>query len=141
VNTGFIGGVMPSNDGGLDIIDQDFFSRLRRAVEREIAEYIYTIPVGAVGTPMSTKEIADDLALMRLCLVEPRWEDVEIRDTPEEVKMDVGPKRKCVTIAEDHGYVLMFDQIENSYVLAYRQDKGLVTFGIRGDAVECFLAR
>ena len=55
---------------------------------------------------------------MRLCLVNPHSEDVEVRDTFEQIQADVGSRRKYVTIAEDeNGYVLMFDPTENSYVL------------------------
>jgi hypothetical protein len=79
---------------------------------------------------------------MRRCLVAPHWEEVEVRDTFEQIQTNIGPVRKCVTIAEDeNGYVLMFDPVENSYVLAYRNGARLGTFGIRGDAVGCFLAR
>jgi hypothetical protein len=125
-----------------DLADRDFFTQLRNQVEKQIAEYVYVVPSGAVGTPLSAKKIEADLQLMRVCLVEPRWEEVEIRDTFDQVKTNVGPRRKCVTIAEDtEGYVLMFDPVESSFVLAFRQSEGLGTFGIRGDAVGCFLAR
>jgi hypothetical protein len=125
-----------------DVVEDDLLARLRREVELEISGYVYEVPPGAVGTPLSSKEIQDHLSLMRLCLVPPRWEEVEVRDTFEQIQTNVGPKRKCVTIAEDeNGYVLMFDSEENSYVLAYRNGTRLGTFGIRGDAVGCFLAR
>ena len=125
-----------------DVVDSDFFARLRREVELEISGYVYEVPPGAVGTPFSPKEIQDHLSRMRLCLVDPHWEEVEVRDTFEQIQTNVGPMRKCVAIAEDdNGYVLMFDPVENSYVLAYRNGARLRTFGIRGDAVGCFLAR
>lgn len=125
------------------IVESDFLARLRREVESQISGYSYEVPPGAVGTPFSSQEVQDHLSLMRLCLVNPHWEEVEVRDTFEQIQADVGPRRKCVTIAEDeNGYVLMFDPTENSYVLAYRDGaRGLGTFGIRGDAVGCFLAR
>jgi hypothetical protein len=130
-------------DTNRDATENDLFARLRREVELEISGYVYEVPPGAVGTPFSPKEIQDHLSLMRLCLVDPHWEEVEVRDTFEQIQTDVGPSRKCITIAEDEsGYVLMFDPLENSYVLAYRnKERGLGTFGIRGDAVGCFLAR
>jgi hypothetical protein len=126
-----------------DAADSELFARLRREVELEISQYVYEVPPGAVGTPFSPKEIQDQLSLMQGCLVDPHWEEVEVRDSFEQIQTDFGPRRKCVTIAEDEsGYVLMFDPAENSYVLAYRNgEQGLGTFGIRGDAVGCFMAR
>lgn len=123
-----------------DAVDRDFFQRLRRDVERQIAEYVYEVPAGAVGTPLAAEEIRADLETMRLCLVEPRWEEVNICN-PEEARIGVGSRRMCVTMAEDEGYVLVFDPAENEYHLAWRSDHGLGTWGVRGDAVGCFIAR
>jgi hypothetical protein len=121
-----------------DVVDQDFFRRLRRDVERQIADYVYEVPAGAVGTPLAAEEIRTYLETMRLCLVEPRWEEVNIC---EEARTGAGVRRICVTMAEDEGYVLVFDPAENEYHLAWRSDRGLGTWGIRGDAVDCFIAR
>jgi hypothetical protein len=56
--------------------------------------------------------------------------------------MTTGPRRKCAAVAEDgKGVLLLFDPAENSFVLAERGSTGLTTFGVRGDAVGCFLAR
>jgi len=53
-----------------------------------------------------------------------------------------GPRRKCAAIADDgKGMLLLFDPTEDSFVLAESGSKGLTTFGVRGDAVGCFLAR
>jgi hypothetical protein len=124
-----------------DAADVDFFRQLRREVERQISEYVYQVPRGAIGTPLPADEIRADLKLMRLCLVEPRWEEVDICNTPQEAKTGMGNRRKCVTMAEDKGYVLVFDQVGNEYYLAWRGERGLGTWGIRGDAVGCFIAR
>jgi hypothetical protein len=129
-------------DTNLDAAEGSLFARLRREIELEISGYVYRVPPGAVGTPFSPEAVKELLSMMRLCLVDPRWEEVEVRDTFEQIQSNVGPTRKCVTIAEDdNGYVLMFDPVETSYVLAYRKGARLGTFGIRGDAVGCFLAR
>jgi hypothetical protein len=53
----------------------------------------------------------------------------------------VGVSRICVTMAEDDGYVLVFDPVDEEYHLAWRSERGLGTWGVRGDAVGCFLAR
>jgi hypothetical protein len=124
-----------------DAVDKDFFQRLRREVERQILEYVYEVPAGAVGTPLPADEIRALLDAMRLHLVEPRWEEVHICNTAEEIRTGVGVRRMCVTIAEDNGYVLVFDPVDEEYHLAWRSEHGLGTWGVRGDAVGCFLAR
>ena len=120
-----------------DAVDKDFFQRLRREVERQISGYVYEVPAGAVGTPLPADEIRTLLDAMRLYLVEPRWEEVHICNIPE----NAGVRRKCVTMAEDDGYVLVFDPVDEEYHLAWRSERGLGTWGVRGDAVGCFLAR
>jgi hypothetical protein len=44
-------------------------------------------------------------------------------------------------MAEEDGYVLIFDPIFEEYHLAFRSADGLGTWGIRGDGVGCFIAR
>jgi hypothetical protein len=124
-----------------DAVDKDFFQQLRREVERQISGYVYGVPAGAVGTPFPAGEIRTLLDAMRLYLVAPRWEEVHIRNTPEEIRTGVGVRRMCVTMAEDDGYVLVFDPVDEEYHLAWRSEHGLGTWGVKGDAVGCFLAR
>jgi hypothetical protein len=97
--------MIPTKHSEPDAADKDFFERLRHEVECQIADYIYAVPEGAVGTPLSLQDIRADLELMRLCLVEPRWEEVLVCSTSEELRSGVGDKRMCVTMAEDKGYV------------------------------------
>src|SRR5690242_3202293 len=92
-----------------DTADKDFFQQLRRETERQISTYVYQVPAGAIGTPLRADEIRDSLNKMRLCLIEPRWEEVHIRNTPEEIRTGEGVSRTCVTMAEDESYVLVFD--------------------------------
>ncbi len=131
---------MQSADGS-DTTDKDFFQRLRRELEQEISNYVYEAPAGALGTPLPADEIARLLEEMRPCLIEPHWEEVHIRNTPEEIKTGIGVKRRCVAMAEDEGYVLVFDSVDEVYHLAWRSEFGLGTWGIRGDGVGCFIAR
>jgi hypothetical protein len=44
-------------------------------------------------------------------------------------------------MAEDEGYVLVFDPVDEEYHLAWRSEDGLGTWGVRGDGVGCFIAR
>ena len=117
-------------------------SRLRQRVEKEIETYVYDFPDNAIGNPWTDAAIQRGLAKFRASLVEPYWTEVEIRDTFEQVGMIEGPRRKCAAVADDgKGMFLLFDPTEDSFVLAERQSTGLTTFGVRGDAVGCFLAR
>lgn len=76
---------------------------------------------------------------MRLCLVDPYWEEVDICNSLEGSRVVV--RRTCVTMVEDKGYVLVFDPVDEDYHLAWRSERGLGTWGIRGDGVNCFIAR
>lgn len=119
--------------------DRDFFQRLRRELEHEISGYVYEVPAGAIGSPLPADVIRGYLNSMRLCLVEPHWEEVNICNSLEGSSIVV--KRICVTMAEDEGYSLVFDPVEEEYHLACRSECGLGTWGIRGDGVGCFIAR
>lgn len=124
-----------------DAADKDFFHRLRRELENQISGYVYEIPAGAKGSPLPADVVRAYLNSMRLCLVEPHWEEANICNTPGESQTGAGVKRMCVTMAEDEGYVLVFDPVDEEYHLAWRGEYGLGTWGIRGDGVDCFIAR
>ena len=124
-----------------DAADKDFFQQLRRELDNQISGYVYEVPAGAIGSPLPADEIRAYLNSMRLCLVEPHWEEVNICNTSEESWTGVGVKRVCVTMAEDQGYVLVFDPVDEQYHLAWRSEYGLGTWGIRGDGVGGFIAR
>ena len=61
---------------------------------------------------------------MRLCLVEPHWEEVNVC-TSKEALTGIGVRRICVTMAEDRGYVLVFDPVYEQYHLAWRSEQGI----------------
>jgi hypothetical protein len=117
-------------------------ARLRQHVETELETYVYDFPDTAIGNPWTDAAVQQGLAKFRASLVEPYWTEVEIRDTFEQVGTIEGPRRKCAAVADDgKGMLLLFDPTEDSFVLAERGSTGLTTFGVRGDAVGCFLAR
>ncbi len=124
-----------------DAADKDFFRRLRSELENEIAGYVYEVPASAVGNPRQADAVRALLNSMRLCLVEPRWEEVNVCNTREESWTGVGVKRMCVTMAEDESYALVFDPADEQYHLAWRSEQGLGTWGVSGDGVGCFIAR
>jgi hypothetical protein len=124
-----------------DAADKDLFQRLRRELEHEISGYAYEHPADTIGSALPVDVIRSYLSSMRLCLVEPHWEEANICNTPEESWTGVGVKRMCVTMAEDKGYVLVFDPVDEQYHLAWRSEYGLGTWGVRGDGVGCFIAQ
>jgi hypothetical protein len=89
-----------------DSADNDFFQQLRRELDHQISGYVYEVPEGAIGSPLPAEQVRGYLNSMRLCLVEARWEEVNICNTSEESWSGVGVKRMCVTMAEDGNYVL-----------------------------------
>ncbi len=101
-----------------DASDKDFFQRLRRELEHQIAGYVYEVAAGAIGSPLPADVIRTYPDSMRLCLVEQHWERVNICNTSQESWTGVGVKRMCVTMAEDEGYVLVFDPVDEQYHLA-----------------------
>ena len=131
----------PNKSHDSDAADKDFFQRLRRELEHQIACYEYEVPEGAMGTPLPLKEVRALVNSMPLWLIEPFWEEVNICNTPQDSQTGVGVRRMCVTMAEDAGYVLVFDPVDEEYHLAWRGESGLGTWGIRGDGIECFIAR
>jgi hypothetical protein len=115
---------------------------LRRAVESEIEAYEYSVPPGTVGSPFSADRIAVELAAMRSALVAPYWAEVDSRDTLEQISSDTGPRLNCAVVADDDsGSVLVFDPMQNDFLIAVRHNGGLRSIGVRGDAVGCFIAR
>ena len=120
--------------------DGDLLQRLRRELDRQIANYVYEVPDGAIGSPLPAETISNYLDSMRLCLVEPHWEEANIC-SPEEALTGTGVKRMCVTMAEEDGYVLILDPLCEEYHLAWRSADGLGTWDIRGTGVDCFIAR
>ena len=115
---------------------------LRIAVEAEIDPYIYNVPEGAVGLPWSVDRVRIELAEMPGAPVDPYWTEVEIRDTYSQVKEEQAKLLRCAVVADDRrGYLLLWDPVRGDYFLAQAGEGFPCTFGIRGDAVGCFLSR
>lgn len=120
---------------GMDI------ASLRSFVEKEIDRYVYRVPEGALGTPMPQEWVRTQLTEFRRALVEPRWQTVLLKDTPDQWNANPPIERQCVLIADDkNGYHLYYDPEQNDFVLAYAHEPP-TTFNVRGDAVGCFMAR
>ena len=116
-------------------------AELRRKVESEIEDYVYEVPPSAVGTPWPQEKVDAQLSEFRASLVDPKWEKVVIRDTHEQRLAEAPPVRDCILVANDSkGYKLYYDPEEGNFVLASDANPP-ETFGVRGDAVGCFMAR
>ena|SRR5689334_18859699 len=114
---------------------------LRAFVEKEIDKYVYSVPEGTVGQPMSAEWVGAQLAELRECLVEPKWQAVQLKDTPAQMNASTPVLRDCVLIADDKkGLQLYYDPDENDFFLAFAGNPP-TTFMIRGDAVGCFMSR
>jgi len=118
---------------------------ITRMVRHSIASYaeaVQTEPATTVGRPWGIEKIRRGIAEMELALVSPYWTEAEIRDTFEDIGTLQAPPRRCVVVANDNEEtIFLFDPLANDFVLAQRCNSGLVTFGVRGDPVGCFLAR
>lgn len=115
---------------------------LRRDVENAIENYRGDATAGTLGTPWAKDRVEAELTAMRAALVAPYWADVELRDTHENIAANVAPSRRCAVVADDRTQsFLAFDPIENESLLAVRHKEGLLSIGVRGDAVGCFMAR
>jgi hypothetical protein len=78
---------------------------------------------------------------MRASLVDPYWANIELRDTFAQIGEETASVRKCAVVADDgNGILLAFDPDAEEFVLIQMGKESLESFGIRGDAVGCFLA-
>jgi len=120
----------------------EFLTSLRRRVVVELETFVYRVPPDAVGNAMAHGAVSAGLSDLRESLVEPYWVDVEIRDTFEQVSSEHGPRRRCAVVANDRrGIFLLWDPINSDFFLAQEIGGTLTSFGVRGDAVDCFLSR
>jgi hypothetical protein len=62
-------------------------------------------------------------------------------DTFEQVTHEKAAVRRCAVVADDgNGTLLAFDPDDEEFVLIQMGKESLESFGVRGDAVGCFLA-
>ena len=107
--------------------------KLRRKVELEIDEYVYEVPDGSIGNSWPPDKVERQLSAFRSALVDPYWIDV----------VDDDKKRKpCVVVADDKkSHLLVFEPEVQKFMFVMKQGNDLISFGVDGDAVGCFLAR
>ena len=116
--------------------------KLRQSVEDEIRCYEYEDPADSIGTPWTTFRVKDTLVAMQAALVQPYWVEVELRDTLDQIVGEEIELCSWAVVADDaNGYVLAFDPNKNEFLLAVKRGARFWSIGIRGNAVECFMAR
>ena len=115
---------------------------LRSIVENEIENYFYPSSTSTVGTPWTEERVRAELAVMKSALVSPYWSEVELCDTRQQIDASPALSQTCGVVADDlKGTLLVFDPVENEFMLAVRHNDKLSTIGVRGDAVGVFMAR
>jgi hypothetical protein len=122
--------------------DETELQDLRWSVESQIQEYIYCHSKKSIGTAWSAERVEAGLRAMKSALIDPYWVEVELHDTNEQIQSANPPKRICAVVADDQrGTFLVWDRDEKEFMLATRYAENIfVSFGVRGDAVGCFLA-
>jgi hypothetical protein len=120
--------------------------QLRRNVEAEFLRYATAYIPPTLGEPVglswSKEKVDAEVEKMATHIVEPYLVKYFSGDDliPPEERL-VG-ERPAFVVAEDRGYLLLYDFDAEDFVLAARHDDGRLTaWGIRGDAASTFLAR
>jgi len=111
-------------------------------VRREIDQYVYRVPSGAIGTPWSDSKVQSHLKDLRDSLVPPYLATVRMSQPFSMIGSDVYEDRECVIVADPKdGYLLFYDPVEDNFGVADQRDDSLFDLGIPGDAVGSFMAR
>ena len=121
--------------------------RLAEEVREELDAFVTPSPnPAALGTPLPPEWYAMELAAMRKSLVPPYW--IQMRDLDPSLGRLV--ILNVVVVADDgDGTLVAYDpQNQGEFVLAQRgadpdaeRGVGIVSCGVRGDVVGCFLSR
>jgi hypothetical protein len=123
------------------------FDQLASIVRTELESYAPPqLRPGALGEPLPASWFETKLAEMRRSLVDPYWTDIRDEDSASRKLVVL----KVAVVADDGaGSLVAFDpRGEGEFVLAQRdadpdaaRGVGIVSCGVRGDVVGCFLAR
>ncbi len=118
-------------------------AHLEQLVQREIAEYRYEVHDGLIGNPLSPEKVQRYLDDLRHSLVRPRLQQIELRDTINQIDTPNPIIAECWVVADDrNGYLVCFDPDANEFMLAAQFDNGhLATINVRGDLVGVFMSR
>ena len=123
----------------VDLID------LANRVRRNLDGFVIPEPdPAALGSPLPKAWFEGRLAAMQQALVEPRW--MQIRDS-DALSNDLVILNVVLVAAEEDGTLVVFDTQGGEFILAQRDPDpdpiraiDAVSCGVRGDAIDCFLA-
>ena len=117
---------------------------LLNEVDRYPQQYEPPEPGITIGVPWTKEKVAQELATMRRCVIDPYMSDFLFHDTVDQINADPQIRKRCWVVAEDPHYRMLFDPDTQDFVLAEKPSSGdgeWVTIGVRGDPVGTFLAR
>ena len=117
---------------------------LKKFVETEIKEYVYSVPEGAIGQKMNDEWVKTQLIEASKSVVEPYLERMWLQDTYEQIKdKDNKIIEELWVVADDQeGFKVFYDQKNKEFGLANSVcNETTITIGVRGDFVGCFMAR
>ena len=119
-------------------------TQLAKTVEDEIAAYEPPDPADAVGTPLPREWFDERLSRLKLSIVSPFT--TEMRDV-EPSSFDLVILAVAVVVDDKEGNLVVYDPASKEFVLAVREpdrdtSRGvdLVSSGVRGDLVGCYLS-
>lgn len=119
-------------------------TKLRETVEQQIRDYAPTNPANALGSELPVGWFQQELSRMKQCLVQPYL--VTMRDLDADGALTVV---EVIAVADDgEGSLVLYDKSADQFVLAVhdadpdrKRGADTVSCGVRGDSVDCFLAR
>ena len=116
---------------------------LRQFCENELESYVYDVPESAIGNPWPKEKVDAQLNQLRSSIVDPYLENMELRDTYEQMKKKEPEYMQLWVVADDRdGYKVFYDPSAEEFGLAtYARGEIPITIGVRGDFVGTFMAR
>lgn len=121
-------------------------NELRQYCKREVTEYQYSVPESAVGNPWPAEKVEAQLKECKAALVEPYQQQIELRDTNEQMKAEPPILCEVWVVADDReGYKVFYNPKTQEFGLAQYKpgDESDVpsSFNVNGDFVGTFMAR
>lgn len=116
---------------------------LQQYCKSELESYVYDVPESALGNPWPKEKVDSQLNQLKTSIVEPYLENMELRDTFDQMGMEEPEYQELWVVADDNnGYKVFYDPSAEEFGLAtYAEGEAPTTIGVRGDFVGTFMAR
>ena len=119
---------------------------LQQYCMRELAEYEYSVSKGAIGNPWPTEKVEAQLKECAAAMVEPYQEQIELRDTFEQLEAKPPILCEVWVVADDKkGNIVFYNPNTEEFGLAQYfpgVDSDMAqSIGVNGDFVGTFMAR